>query len=196
MSIRRFLLPSLTAIVFAAAALVADAQTGPVGGPKTGKAGNQSGPSGPQQPAGTKGLNPERVASLFQAKGAQTSIVNGDNGQVKYTAVNIKLKTNDFNYDFNVVFMTYSNGVTNWYCTADLNNNASKLTQAQMQDLLKANWQTAGTSMFMIDPAANIVMIQSGRYDVTVSEQVFDQLLTGYLNNMKNNVNAWYTPAQ
>jgi hypothetical protein len=194
MTFRRFVLPSLTAIVFAAAALVADAQTGPVGGPKTTKSGPQSGPQ--QGPVASKGLTPERVASMFQAQGAQTAIKSGEINQIKFTAVNVKLKTADFNYDFNVVFLTYTNGAKNWYCTADLNPNASNLTVAQLQGVLKSNCQAAGATVFMIDNQANILMLETGRYDVTLNDTVFNQLVTNYLNTVKNTSDVWYTPAQ
>jgi hypothetical protein len=187
MSIRRFLIPALSVIVLACVSLAADAQTGPVGAGKKGQGGNKGGI------ASTQGLTPDRVVSLLQAKGAQTTVSAADNKNAKFTLVQAKMQTNDFMYDFTVVFVTYNNGNQVWYLSATLNPKSANLSAAQLQGLLKENYVMSGDNFFMIDPQTGAVMIQSGRYNVTLSDQVFQRFVEVYMNDTKATANLWYT---
>jgi hypothetical protein len=185
---RRLLIPSVSMIVLACSSLLANAQTGPVGG-KGGQSGAKSG-----QPAQVgQGLTPERVASLLQAKGAQTKITTAQNQNAKFTIVQAKMSPGDFNYDFNVVFVTFNNGNKVWYLSAMLNPNYNNLSQSQLQGLLKENFIMSGENFFMIDSATSNVLLQSGRYSVSLDDQNFDRMVNVYMGDIKATSNLWYT---
>jgi hypothetical protein len=187
MSIRRLLIPALSVIVLACASLAADAQTGPVGA-------GQKGQGGPKGGVGaTQGLTPDRAVSLLQAKGAQTKVSTAENQNAKFTMVQAKLQTNDFMYDFVVVFVTYNNGNQSWYLSANLNPKSANLSAAQLQGLLKENFVMSGDNFFMIDPQTGAVMMQSGRYSVSIGDQIFQRSVDIYMNDIKATANLWYT---
>jgi hypothetical protein len=188
MSIRRFLLPSLTLAFLACATLSADAQTGPIGSAKT----PAKGPAVKQGPAATQGFSPDRVVGLLKAKGAQTKVTSNETKNGKFTVVQVGVKTDDFMYDFDVVFANFANGVKVWYLSTPLNTNASSLSAAQLQGLLKENFAMSGDNIFMID-SQNTLLLESSRYNLNTTDQVFMATVETYMKDVKETSTVWYS---
>jgi hypothetical protein len=192
MTLRRFLVPALSVLVLACSSLAAHAQTGPVtGGTKK----DSNGPIGPKPGEMATVLSVEKVTKLLQAKGGQTTITNSENANGKFTFVQTKLTTSDFMYDFAIVFANQNNGNKIWYMTANLNPNGKKLTADQMQGLLKENFIMSGDNFFMIDPQTGALLLQSGRYGLNFTDQVFERQVNVYLDDIKATYKLW-APAQ
>jgi hypothetical protein len=188
MSIRRFLVPALTVIVLACGALAAHAQgTGPISGKKSGG----SMPDPISAPGLVQGLSSDKVISLLKAKGAETTISNQELNGTKFTIVRAKLQADDFGYDLDVVFATYTNGVKTWYFSAPLNTNGMGLTLDKLQGLLKRNYTMGAFNTFMIDPQTGTVMIQSSRFGIGSTEQNFHSELDIYMKNIKEAYQLW-----
>jgi hypothetical protein len=187
MSIRRFLVPALSVIVLACGSLTVNAQnTGPI------KNGGKFMPGPTPAPGMAQSLTPERVVSLLKAKGAETTVANNQaaNG-VKTTTVRTKMQANDFGYDFDIVFMTYTNGSKAYYLSAPLNTNGMGLSLEKLQGLLKRNNVMGGAFSFSIDAQSGTLMIQSCNFATTVAEQTFQNDLGIYLKNIKDAYEWW-----
>jgi hypothetical protein len=188
MFIRRILVPALSVIVLACGSLAAQAQyngTGPLPKPKP--------MPGPNAPSGiVQSFTPEKVASLLQAKGAETKVTSNQapNGATT-TAVRVKMQADDFGYDFDVVFMTFTNGSRVYYFSAPLNTNGMGLSREKLQGLFKKNSVMGGAFAFNIDAQTGTLMMQSCNFSTTVAEQVFNNDLGIYLKHIKESYQMW-----
>jgi hypothetical protein len=187
MSIRRILVPALSIIVLACGSLAAHAQTGPLLSKKSG--GTMPGPNAPQ--GIVQSLTADRVISMLQAKGAETTVSNQDIKGVKFHIVRAKMQADDFGYDFDVVFVTFANGTRVWYFSTPLNTNGMSLSAEKLQGLLKRNHTMAANFSFMIDPQTGTVMLQSSRIVITVRDQEFQNELGTYMKNIKETYQWW-----
>lgn len=187
MSTRRILVPALSIVVLACGSLTAHAQfTGPI---KKGPSGSKS--ISASSPQTVQDLTPEKVVSLLQAKGAETTLHNQTINGVKFTSVRTKMNMDDFGYDFDVFFVTYANGGKNWYLSAPLNTSGTLLPLEKLQGLLKRNYTMCANYSFMIDPQSGTLLMQTSRLGLAFSDQQFHTELGVYLKNIKDGYQYW-----
>jgi hypothetical protein len=188
MSIRRFLLPSITAMVLACSAMVADAQTGPIGGTKGNGQVKGNGQNGNIQAA--QELTAEQMATLFQAKGAKTTLSTGNGSQV----VRVQIEAGGWQYDFDVIIQTYANGGKGWFLSAPLNANAKNFSAAQLSALMKKSFDLNGTAFFGIGNQG-MLFLETPHFGTVMNEQMINQIVTNYLNNIRGTADQWNVAA-
>jgi hypothetical protein len=191
MSIRRYLLPSVAAVVLACSGMVADAQTGPIGGgPKIN--GGGKGGTGPGTTVQASGeLTAESIAAMLQAQGAKTTMSTAPNGT---KVVRVQIASGGWNYDFDVIFEIYPNGGKGWFLSAPLNSNANSFSQAQLSALMKKTFDLNGNAFFDINNQGTL-FLETPHFGPVMTEQVFNQVVTGYLNNIRGTVDLWNVAA-
>jgi hypothetical protein len=158
MSIKTLLVSGLSLALFACAAVTAEAQSGPVGGPKQGG-----------QPAAQAGkMNAERAAALLNSK-----VQMGQNG-VKF--VQAKVTIDGWNYDVIVVFR--ADGKT-FDLITPLSSGKVNLTAAQQQGLQQKNTaMKADQRAFNIDQQDGRLYFDNWNF---VTDNVSDQQFMGFV---------------
>jgi hypothetical protein len=173
MFIRRFLLPSLTAIVFACSAMVASAQTGPVngGGPKQGGAQNNQG----------QVLTAERVATMLNSK----VIANPDGSK------SVKAMITKDGWQFEVIVNFLPNGkVFDIY--SPLTGANPNLTQAQVDGILKTNKALEKEQKFFtVNKQDSRLYFANINFRVEMNEQTFVQELNAHCMVIQNTYDLW-----
>jgi hypothetical protein len=181
MCLRRFLLPALTALVFGAANLAAQAQSGPIGPPKT----NQTGPaSGPVAAA----LTPDRMVALLEAKGHKAELKTFGNVKVVFA----HLVADGWQYDVEIQFSRDGNTYRlETHLTAA---GAAHFTAAQLTALMHKNHELNGTATLSIDPQTGRLILTTANHALPREEAEFNQLLNQHLENVRA-VFPLFTPA-
>jgi hypothetical protein len=172
MCLRRFLLPSLTALVFAAAALTAHAQSGPIGGSKS----NQTGPvSGPV----AKALTPDKLVALLQARGHKADLKTFGNVKVVFA----HLEADGWQYDVEIQFSR--DGKTYRLETQLTAAGQAHFTAAQLTALMHKNHEFNGTAILSIDPQTGRLVLTTANHALPRDETEFNQLLNKHLENVR-----------
>lgn len=179
MSIRRFVLPALTLAVFAAANLLASAQTGPISG--TGKSTGKGSP-----PAAGGAMNAESLAKILQTKGYKASVQAADNGGKNVVAV---IEAGGWKYD--VTFALLANG-KEMDVFSPLSAPGQTYSKEQLEALLKKNaaW-VGGLKYFIIGQKDGKLYLANTNFTMPTSEQQLMQILDGHLAAIRESYDLW-----
>ena len=171
MAFSRFLLPSVTTITFACAALVADAQTGPAGG--TQKTSAQTGQA--------KRLTAERVAAMLNSK-----VQNEQDGSKTIVA---KVTRDGWQFDIIVSFLPDGKVFD---ITSPLTGPNPNLTQAQVQGLEQKNKEMqAAQKAFILNKQDGRLYFANINFRVDISEQAFTQELNAHCQVIRDTYDLW-----
>jgi hypothetical protein len=193
MSIRRLLVPACAAAVLSCVALVADAQTGPVGGPKK-DGGGQTGPVGDKKdgqpgpgPAGGQKMTPERVAALLKDKGFKATMNPAPNAQ-SGPSVAATITQDGWQYNVDIKFTP---NMMDWYFSSALTPAGQTFTQEQLLGLMKKNWDYGSGQVFGITND-NRLYLETPNYTVNnIQDQTFFNLLNTHTKSIKDTYNIW-----
>jgi hypothetical protein len=169
MPIKQLLVSSLSLVLLACGAAVADAQTGPAGAQQK------------QGGAQTKLLTAEHAAAMLNAK-----VESGPNGA---KIIKTSLKIDGWQYDIVLVFPSHGQSFD---IISPLTGPKANLTPGQMQGLKQKNTELAAKKMaFAVDNQTGMIYFDNWEWQTALTDQQFGNVLAEHCSIIRNNYDLW-----
>jgi hypothetical protein len=181
MTFARLLLASVATTALLTVPMLAQAQTGPIGSTSKG-----SGPGpGPGMPAGPT-MTPERLVTLLKSKGYQADLRTFADGGKTVIA---NIERDMWRY---IVEFEFTKDLKLMHLVSPLGNPIQNLSGAQAIALLKKSYDIGPIYHFSYRNNDKHILLENPLWSTSnVSDQFFNQILDGHLDQIRKTIDVW-----